>query len=333
MNTSAGSVVGGSLIVVTTLWMALALHYHRPERWVRWLISLLPIAVVLGSLVLLPHSWTCALSLAMFAVVWLWWFTRRPLGNRDWALGMDILPRVQIEGDLVHVEHFRCFDYGPSGDPRPHYEQRTFDLSKVCSVDYFLSHWKGPIIAHTLVSFGFDDGQFMAISVEARRQRWQRYSPFWGLFRAYELMFVIGDERDLVRLRTNVRRERVYMYRLRLPVDRVRTLLRDYLQRAQAVAQRPQWYNSIASNCTTNLFYHQHRQTRWWLRPGIFLNGLSARTLYRLGALATDVSFRELQARGAIQNLALEANDSSEFSQRIRAGIIGSQPAVEACGT
>ena len=113
--------------------------------------------------------------------------------------------------------NFATFSYTAADKPIPRYEERTYDLAKLSSLDYFLSHWSGPVMAHTLVSFGFDDGQFLCVSVEARRQRWQSYSPLWGLFRSYQLMFVLGDERDIVRLRTNIRRDRVYMYRLRLP--------------------------------------------------------------------------------------------------------------------
>jgi hypothetical protein len=185
-------------------------------------------------------------------------------------------------------------------------------------------------MAHTLVSFGFEGEQYLAVSVEARRQKWQRYSPLWGLFRAYELIFVMGDERDIVRLRTNIRRERVYLYRVRLPLDRIQSLFVDYLERAEAVAKRPEWYNSITSNCTTNLFYHRHRQVRWRLRPGIFFNGLSAHTLYKLGGLARELPFRELQARSAIHDLALAAGDSADFSRQIRSRMIDPQPTIEA---
>jgi hypothetical protein len=190
-------------------------------------------------------------------------------------------------------------------------------------MDYFLSHWSGQMMAHTLVSFGFNDGRFLTLSVEARRSQGQSYSPLWGLFRAYELFFVLGDERDIVRLRTNIRRERVYLYRVRLPLPRVRQLLIDYLQRVEDVATRPEWYNSVTSNCTTNLFYHRHHHVPWWTKPAIFLNGLSAGAMYRLGFLDDGLPFKELQKRSNIRENALAADDAEDFSQRIRADIPG----------
>ena len=151
-----------------------------------------------------------------------------------------MLPRAEITGDMLHVRHFRNFSYSASGEPVPRYEERTYDLAKLLSLDYFLAHWSGPVMAHTLVSFGFDDGQFLCVSVEARRQRWQSYSPLWGLFRSYQLFFVLGDERDIVRLRTNIRREQVYMYRVRLAPQQLRRLLLDYVRRIETLAVRPE---------------------------------------------------------------------------------------------
>ena len=168
-------------------------------------------------------------------------------------------------------------------------------------------------MAHTLVSFGFDDGEYLCVSVEVRCQRWQRYSPLWGLFRSYELMFVLGDERDIVRLRTNIRRERVYMYRLRMPPQNLRRLLLDYVRRVEMLAAQPHWYNSVTSNCTTNLFYQGHAPVPWWMTPDIFLNGLSARAMYRLGFLDKSLRYQDLQARCAIRERALAAGDSGKY--------------------
>jgi hypothetical protein len=136
------------------------------------------------------------------------------------------------------------------------------------------------------------------------------------------LMFVLGDERDIVRLRTNIRRQRVYMYRLHLPLQNLRRLLLDYISRVEALATAPAWYNSVTSNCTTNLFYRGHASVPWWMKPGIFLNGFSARTMYRLGFLSDNLPFRELQASCDIRERAIAAGDAADFSQRIRAQVV-----------
>ena len=135
-------------------------------------------------------------------------------------------------------------------------------------------------------------------------------------------MFVLGDERDIVRLRTNIRYEQVYMYRLRLPLQHLRRLLIYYVGQIESLATQPDWYNSITSNCTTNLFYNRRANVPWWMRPDIFLNGLSARAMYRLGYLDNSVPYRELQARCAIRERALAAGDAADFSQQIRTQIV-----------
>ncbi len=314
------------LVLISTAWMALAVHYHAPQRWLRWTWSLLSVLVVLGSFTWLPrYPWALVIWSSSLLLTLIWWTTRKPRSDRDWAPGLDRMPSVQLDGDRLTIHDFRNFNYA-AGQATTGYETRTFDLTRLRSLDYFLSHWSGPIMAHTLVSFGFDDGSYLALSVEARRQRWQIYSPLWGLFRAYELIYVLGDERDIVRLRTSVRHERVYMYRLKLTAERIRLLLVDYVQQAESLASVPQWYNSVTSNCTTNLFYHRHRQTRGWLKPGIFLNGLSAFTLYRLGFLADQLPFAKLHAQSLIHEAEGAGDVTADFSQRIRNQLVLPQP-------
>jgi len=325
--TELQSLFVGLVIAPTTVWVALAVHYHLQWLWLRLIVSFVPLATVGMSLSFFPLApWGLMVWNVLMIIAIAWWFSLRPKSDRDWALGMAVLPRVEINGDTIRIKQFRNFAHATSCDPVSRYEEQTFDLSRLTSLDYFLSHWSGPVMAHTLVSFGFDDGRFLAVSVEARRQRWQSYSPLWGLFRSYELMFVLGDERDLIRLRTNIRRERVYLYRVRLPPKNLRQLLLDYLARTESLAARPEWYNSVTSNCTTNLFYHGHQHIPWWMKPGIFLNGLSTRSMYRIGVLADSLPFKELQARSAIRELAMAAGDAVDFSQRIRTQIVLPRP-------
>jgi len=312
----------GFVVVPTTIWIALAIHYHvRGLGW-RWFASLTPPVIVGVSLGLLPmRPWALAVWFGILLVTTLWWFSLRPKLNRDWKTGMDVLPHVELEGDVLRIRQFRNFRYETSGDPLLQYEERTFDLTKLSSLDYFLSHWSGPVIAHTLVSFGFEDGRYLAVSVEARLQRWQSYSPLRGIFRSYELIFVLGDEQDIIRLRTNIRRERVYLYRVRVPRPKVRELLLDYLARAERLEEQPEWYNSITSNCTTNLFYRGQPRVPWWLKPHVFLNGLSARAMYLRGFLDLGLPYKELQSCCDIRERALAAGDAANFSQQIRTHI------------
>jgi hypothetical protein len=308
-----------AVVLPTTLWFALAIHYHIRQPWLRFVISLAPLTVVSVSLCLLPVlPWVFSIWLTLMVIAILWWNSLRPKLDGDWLEGMKVLPQAEVLGNTLRISNFRHFSYSQSGEALHHYEERSFDLTRLSSIDYFLAHWSGPIIAHTLVSFGFDDGEFLCVSVEARRERWQNYSPLWGLFRAYQLIFVVGDERDIIRLRTNIRREQVYMYRLQLTQEHLRRLLSDYIERLNKLHTRPEWYNSVASNCTTNLFYQGRAKVPWWVLPRILLNGLSARAMYQLKFLDQQVPFEELQSRCAIRERALAAGDALDFSKHIR---------------
>lgn len=313
-----------ALIIVPSIgWMTLAIYFHVPKAWARLPVALLFIGAMSALFLVVPWvPWALLGWLCVLLAVLAWWHSLRPGQPRDWAPGMERWPRVEVDGDEIRIRDFRNFDYSRSGQVAARYEERTFHLSKLRSLDYFLSHILGPTVAHTLVSFGFDDGQYLAVSIEARRGRNQRYSPLAGLFRSYELMYVLGDERDIVRLRTEIRHERVYLYRVHLGLEKIRLLLLDYLERSEDLAIQPQWYNSLTSNCTTNLFFHSHREVRWWLKPSIYLNGLSARALFGVGALADSLPFKELRTRSAIHELAETPADSVDFSRQIRAQMV-----------
>ena len=158
----------GILVVPTTIWIALAVHYHVRRPWLRWVVSFIPVIAVSASLRSLPLvPWALAVWLGLLVIPLAWWFSLRPRSDRDWAVGMEVIPRTEIVGDKLHVCHFRNFNYTATGEPITRYEERTYDLAKLSSLDYFLSHWSGPVMAHTLVSFGFADGQFLCVSVEA----------------------------------------------------------------------------------------------------------------------------------------------------------------------
>jgi hypothetical protein len=317
----------GFVVIPTTIWIALAIHYHVRGLRLRWFAPLVPLVVVGVSLALLPiRPWALAVWFGLLLVTILWWLSLRPRFDRDWEPGMDVLPHVELVGDVLRIGQFRNFRYTESGDPLPKYEERTFDLTKVSSLDYILAHWSGPLFGHTMISFAFDDGQFFMVSIEARLQRGQPFLALRGMFRSYELVYLLGDERDILALRTNVRRERVYLYRVRMPRQNVRQLLVDYLAAAAKLEERPEWYNTITSNCTTNLFYHGRHRIPWWLAPLIFVNGLSAPAMYRRGFLDNSLPFQELKSRSDIGERAVAAGDAANFSQQIRTHIDPPRP-------
>ena len=177
-----------------------------------------------------------------------------------------------------------------------------------------------PNLAHTMLSFGFDDGHYLAVSVEVRLEEGESYSPVKGALRQYEIMYVVADERDLIQLRTQHRKADVYVYRTRATPDQARSLLMDMMQRVNQLAEKPEFYNTFTNNCTTNIVLHINH-----LRPGrvpydirVLLPGQSDRLAYDLGLLDTKVSFEETKLAARVNNLAEIHRDHPDFSQLIR---------------
>jgi hypothetical protein len=189
-------------------------------------------------------------------------------------------------------------------------------------VDLFLCYWGDRLIAHTMLSFGFTDGRHLCISIETRKEKTENYSALRGFFKQYELIYVVGDERDLVRLRTNYRHEDVYLYRLKASPALVRAVLLDYLKCINQLRERPEWYNALTSNCTTNIRGHTKPyapHARWDWR--LLANGYIDEMIYDRGVVDRHLSFPELRERSRINERARKAGDAADFSRQIREGL------------
>lgn len=268
-------------------------------------------------------------SLAVFAaglVLLLgWWTTIQPRQDRVWADDVAQPLRARIEGGRLLLDNVRDFHWRTEDDYDIRWERREYDLAQVRSVDLILSYWMGPAIAHTLVSFGFADGRQLVFSLEIRKERGESFSALGGFFRRFEAVLVAADERDIVQVRTSVRGEDVYLYRLHgLDPDAMRALLRDYVALAQALQRTPVFYNSLTSNCTTIVYELMRRVVPTLpLDYRLLLSGYLAEYAADVGGLTPGVPYATLRARGRITLRAREAGDAADFSRRIREGVPG----------
>ena len=258
----------------------------------------------------------------VFAALLVWWFGIEPRNDRNWLPDVARSPRIEIQGDQLTVHDLRNFDYRSEEDFTPRWEERRYDLSKLVGVDLYLCDWGAPAIVHTMVSWEFADSPPLAISIETRKEVGETYSAVRGFFRQFELYYVVADERDLVRVRTNCRGERVRLYRLDVPVPVARALLLAYAGHVDRLASEPAWYNALTSNCTTNIRLHVGElglagPLNWRL----YANKYSDELLYRRGALDTTLSFEELHRRSDITDAARAAGADPDFSRLIRAGL------------
>jgi hypothetical protein len=259
------------------------------------------------------------------ATVVAWWVCIPPSHDRPWRREVAVMSRAFIDGDRVRLTGFRHFRYRTRDDFDVRYEEREVRLSHLASVDLFVSYWTPGPVAHTFVSFDFDDGTLpVCVSIEARPEVGEGFEPLASNFKQFELIYVVGDERDLVRVRTEYRAEEVFLYRIRATPAVARRLFRIYLQRINELADRPEWYHLLSNNCTLNIIRYARRAAG--VEGGRFdhrhlLNGLIDRYVYGVGAVDTSLPFEELRSRSHINGAAHGIGDAEDFSDRIRASL------------
>ena len=309
-------------------WATLALYWSDlPWAWLRLALAIGFLAFGIYALWLKRTLRTYLVFTALFLGVVALYRSIQPSFDRPWQTEVAVLPEVFRDGDRVLLKNFRNFDYRSTTDFTPHYESREVLLSHLTSLDFYISYWIPGPIAHTFVTFNFDNVPPVCISIEARRQIGQGFDPLSSLFKQFGLIYVVGDERDIVRVRTNYRHEDVYLYHIETSPENVRKLFLVYLDRINEIASRPEFYHLLSNSCTINIVrYARSTGKLQGLDIRFLLNGYSDRGLYRAGLLNPTLSFAELRRRAFINSLAQAAGDSADFSERIRASLPVAQP-------
>jgi hypothetical protein len=322
----AGRILFGLVLAVLALWCTMAVYYSNLP-W-SWLGTVAALAFLIGTaavfVLVRPRRRAQLIFLGAVAVVIVWFLLIPPSNNRDWQPDVAVLPYAEINQDQVTIHNIRNCDYRTESDYTVRHYDKTFDLARLNSVDFFVVYWGSPLIAHTMLSFGFQDDSYVCFSIETRKEKGEVYSAIKGFFRQFELTYVVGDERDLVRLRTNFRGEQVYLYHLTTDPSIARLVFLDYLKEVNRLKVTPEWYNALTSNCTTNIRGH----TRPYVRGGrydwrILLNGQIDMMAYERGALDQTLPFSELKKRSLINDRAKAADADAAFSKKIRQGLPG----------
>ena len=314
----AAGIAGLALLIAgMTAWAALAIYYSdlggEPLRL--GLAAAFALGT-LGAFLFLPNRRRTLFGFgAAFAVVLLWWLSIEPSNERDWQTEVAVLPYATQDGDLVTLHNVRNFDYRTEQDFVPRYDDRTFDLRQLDAVDLIAVYWAGDAIAHIMVSFGFA-GDHVAFSIETRKEKGEAYSSIAGFFKRYELIYVVGDERDLIRVRTDYRRpeEQVYLYRTRARPENARRLFLEYVGKINQLKERPEFYNTLTTNCTTDVWsLVRHLTGQLPLDWRVLLSGYFPEYAYELGSLDTSMPFAELKARSLINDQAHAADQAPGF--------------------
>jgi Domain of unknown function (DUF4105) len=326
LSRSLGWLIGGIWVVcqiVLITWGTLGIYYSNlPWAALRLTLAAAFAAFAVWACWVSPRRGMSAVFLGLFFVVVVWWISISPSHDRPWRPEVAVMPRVIIDGDRVRITGVRNFDYRNRNDFTVRYEEREIRLSHLAALDFFVSYWSEGLVGHTFLSFIFDDAPPLSISIETRPEVGEGFSPIASMFKQFELIYVVGDERDLVRVRTNYRKETVYLYRLNASADDARLLLLVYLARINELADRPEWYHLLSNSCTINIVRYANaagRVGRFDIRH--LLNGLIDSYLYHSGRVDTALPFDELRRRSLINEAAQAADDAPDFSERIRASL------------
>ncbi len=304
-------------------WAALAIYYSNlPEPGLRVGLAVAFAAFAVWALWLSRQRRMRAIFLVMFFCVVGWWVSIRPSHDREWRPEVAVMPRAFIDGDRVRITGVRNFDYRTRNDFTVRYEEREVQLSHLVALDFYVSYFTEGPVGHTFVSFIFDNAPPLSISIETRPEVGEGFAPVASLFKQFELIYVVGQERDVVGVRTNHRREPVYLYRLNTSAEDARRLLLVYLERINELADQPEFYHLLTNSCTINIIRYANaagRRGRFDIRH--LLNGLIDSYLYHSGRIDTTLPFDELRRRSLINEAAQAAEGAADFPERIRTSL------------
>jgi hypothetical protein len=310
-------------LALPILWATLAIYYSNLP-WAELRVGLAAAFAVFAiwAIWFSGKRHMSAIAALLFLGVVVWWIAIPPSHDRNWRPEVAVMPRAFIDGDRVRLTGVRNFDYRSRNDFTVRYEEREILLSHLVALDFYVSYFTEGPVGHTFVSFIFDNSPPLSISIETRPEVGEGFAPVASMFKQFELIYVVGDERDIVGVRANHRGEPVYLYRLNTSAEDTRRLLMVYLKRINELADHAEFYHLLTNSCTINIVRYANaagRVGRLDIRH--ILNGLVDGYLYYSGRMDTTLPFDELRRRSLINDAAREADGAADFSDRIRASL------------
>jgi hypothetical protein len=320
----AGWIADG-VVAVIGLAHALAAYLYFSRDRIAWLPPLAWVVATVGALVIAARDpWMGYGLFAGMVGLWtLWWVSLQPSRDANWVPENQHQATGTIVGDVLTVQQVRAFDWAEKRNATVRWETRSFDLKRLQGLDLFICTWGDPRIAHTMVSFDFGDEQPLCFSIETRRESGEKWTALAGFMRSYELIVIAGDERDLVRSRVNVRGETVRLYRIASEAEVRRRLLARYMAQMNRLAARPRFYNTVFSNCTTEIgrlvYAAGHRFPLDWR---LLVSGYLAGYLYDIGLIDNRASLDQVMRAADITAISKAADRDPAYARRIRLGLV-----------
>ncbi|WP_336721608.1 DUF4105 domain-containing protein [Acinetobacter soli] len=322
-------------VICSSIWVCAALWIQQPFGWLGsriligiWIVFALSVLGIYISQHILGRGKDIVLYMLAFLVALLWYFSLAPAQNRDWDPEVARLLDYQRQGDQITLHNVRNFDWQPDGQYTERWETRHYNLNQLRGVNIITSYWMGPQIAHTLVSFDFEQQKPLVFSIEIRKEKNENFSAIGGFFRQFELSLVAADEKDIVYTRSNVRHEQVYLFPVQVSKEQAKALFLEYLKTSDELRATPKWYNTLTSNCTTLVFDMAQAINPDELPKDyrLLASGYLPNYLYDLNVLSHEYSIAKWYQMAYINERAAEYEkfkhqNSLNFSEVIRYGI------------
>ncbi|PCJ52613.1 MAG: hypothetical protein COA79_23700 [Planctomycetota bacterium] len=305
-----------------SLWVLGSFFYlSMMPTWLQILMTLLVFAgLILTFIKFNKKIFSCTLA-SIFLIVILLFYLDPPTNNRLWAPDQEFFPIIKSANKMITIKNFRNFKYRSNTDFDIHWETRTFNLDNLIRVDFIIepfSNWRG--LAHTFLTFSFSDGEHISISVEIRKEQKEQYSVLAGFYRNYELIYIIGDERDLIGLRANIRKDPVYLFPIKAKKDQVKRLFMSMLERANDLAEHPEYYNTLFNTCSTNITKHLYENFKldFGFDYRILFPGYADELAFELDLIDTNKSLEEARNTFLINKRSQFIDDGKKWSKQIR---------------
>lgn len=309
------------LVLGCALWAFGALYFDLPAA--RGVLAWAFAFGVLAAIIFMPGRWSKLGTISLgFALVLGWWLTLQPSNTREWQPDVAQAAWAEVNGDEVILHNVRNWEYRTETDHTPQWETRTVRLSQITGIDLAICYWGSPWMAHPIASFQFADAPPVCFSIETRKETGESYSAIGGLYRQFELTYIVANESDVIRVRCNFREgESVYLYRTTATPELARERFLEYLRSVNRLRDHPAWYNAITTNCTTNI-RDQHPSAEripWDWR--LLLNGKADELMFERGTIASGgLPFQELKKRALIGVAPKSMDSAFDFSKEIRIG-------------
>jgi hypothetical protein len=316
-------VMGWLMLALLLAWVVGAVVFDLPGGWMGQVLAALLIPGSVSAAIWWRPRWKAALAIALMGLaVWVGWLQLNPSNDRDWLPELAEEAWAEVNGDEVTVHQVRDFDYRSVTDFTSHWKTRTVKLSQITGMDIAITFWGSEIMAHPILSFQFADDSPLAFSIETRKEKGEAYSAVGGFYRQFELLYVAAEERDVMRLRTHIRKgENLFLYRTTLSAEQARQRFMEYVNAMNYLKEHPAWYNAITLNCTTAIRAQRAESRRMAWDWRILVNGKFDQLLYDRGMLeAQGLSFERLKRAAYVDPLQVPAVAGSDYSKAIRQG-------------